>query len=293
MHAKTGLITSTVISVFLAASLVTTGCASSQSAGTPSAQDTEITSDSTAENTVDDGIVEDILEDTDTSSAAEIADPGATAATAAAAEYATDEIAAVNASTDSTAAAAENASTDSTAAVADDGSTEAVSQDATSAAAYEGSTGAEDVASAAIDDGVPARDAASPDTELLESQLSEALVRCTGWGQSAGSSLNAAAAATELITWSGKAAAASADPAALKKAVKEEYERLTADQQENLKGNWFAINYDADTILNDFDDISGALEDAGCLAAAKAAASAPDAEKNWQAASNAIDSVLR
>lgn len=282
MHAKTGLITSTVVSVFLGASLAMTGCAGSQ----PSAQGTEITSDSTVESTtaeaetaLDNVIVEDVLEDTGTSSTAEVADPGATAAASAAAEYATD----------STAAAAAEASTDSTAAAAD-----AASTDSTAAAAVVGSTGAEDVASAAINDGVPARDAAGPDTELLESQLSLALVSCTGWGGTAGSSLRAAAAATELLAWSGKAAAASADPAVLKEAVKKEYDRLSADQQENLKANWFfTINYDVDTILNDFDDISGSLEDAGCLEAAKEAASAPDAKKNWQAASNAIDSILK
>lgn len=327
MHYKTGLLTRTAVSVFLAASVVMAGCAGPKTVSAPSGQGTEVSSDSAVENTTakeevaeDEGIVEDILEDTDTSSPAETADPGATGATASASEYATEESAAAAASTGSTA---------DLAVAADTGSTEAAAVDSTSAAAStndaadqdssddeskddasseipaadagvnaddsvsDGSAEDEDDSSIGMWDMVPSRENAGEDTALLESELSKALVKCTGWGQSAGSSLSAGLAATELITWSGKANAGSADADTLKKVIQEEVERFTPDQQDLMKGNWPFIRYDAENIFDDFDSMSGLLDDAGCLAAAKEATSAPDAEKNWKAASDAFNAVLR
>ena len=124
-------------------------------------------------------------------------------------------------------------------------------------------------AAVAEEDDPASRSAA--DTALKESVLAEALIECTGWGQSAGSSLHSASAATKLL----------------------EVLRMSSDQKDNLRSNWSSVSYIAGTILEDFDDVSMLLEDAGCLEAAKESAANDKASENWKAAEKAIDKALK
>ena len=130
------------------------------------------------------------------------------------------------------------------------------------------------------------------DTGLKESLLSEALVKCTGWGQSTGSSLHAAAAATQILDWSNQAGAGKADKAALFKTVETEYKRLSDEQQKNLQNNWSFISYDVETMLDSFADIEGVLSDAGCLETAKAAVADENVLENWKAAHDALEAAV-
>lgn len=148
----------------------------------------------------------------------------------------------------------------------------------------------EKTAAAALQDGVPER--TGEDTGLKESLLSEALVQCTGWGQSTGSSLHAAAAATQILDWSNQADAGKADQAVLLKAVETEYKRLSDEQQKNLQSNWSFISYDVETMLDSFTDIEGVLSDAGCLETAKAAVSDKNVLENWKAAHDALEAAI-
>ena len=148
----------------------------------------------------------------------------------------------------------------------------------------------ERTAKAALKDGVPERK--GKDTGLKESLLSEALVKCTGWGQSTGSSLHAAAAATQILDWSNQAGAGKADKAALFKTVETEYKRLSDEQQKNLQNNWSFISYDVETMLDSFADIEGVLSDAGCLETAKAAVADENVLENWKAAHDALEAAV-
>ena len=148
----------------------------------------------------------------------------------------------------------------------------------------------ERTAKAALKDGVPERKV--KDTGLKESLLSEALVKCTGWGQSTGSSLHAAAAATQILDWSNQAGAGKADKAALFKTVETEYKRLSDEQQKNLQNNWSFISYDVETMLDSFADIEGVLSDAGCLETAKAAVADENVLENWKAAHDALEAAV-
>lgn len=148
----------------------------------------------------------------------------------------------------------------------------------------------ERTAKAALKDGVPERK--GKDTGLKESLLSEALVKCTGWGQSTGSSLHAAAAATQILDWSNHACAGKADRTALLKAVETEYKRLSDEQQKNLQNNWSFISYDVETMLDSFADIEGVLSDAGCLETAKAAVADENVLENWKAAHDALEAAV-
>ena len=148
----------------------------------------------------------------------------------------------------------------------------------------------ERTAKAALKDGVPERK--GKDTGLKESLLSEALVKCTGWGQSTGSSLHAAAAATQILDWSNQACAGKADRTALLKAVETEYKRLSDEQQKNLQNNWSFISYDVETMLDSFADIEGVLSDAGCLETAKAAVADENVLENWKAAHDALEAAV-
>ena len=148
----------------------------------------------------------------------------------------------------------------------------------------------ERTAKAALKDGVPERK--GKDTGLKESLLSEALVKCTGWGQSTGSSLHAAAAATQILDWSNQAGAGKADKAALFKTVETEYKRLSDEQQKNLQNNWSFISYDVETMLDSFTDIEGVLSDAGCLETAKAAVADENVLENWKAAHDALEAAV-
>ena len=131
-----------------------------------------------------------------------------------------------------------------------------------------------------------------PDTALKESVLFQALVECTGWGQSAGSSLRAASAATELLRWANEAEAAAADPEILEAAAADEISRLTPEEQADLVSNWSSISYDVSMILDDFDEITLLLEDAGSLESAREASENKKALDNWRAASKAIEAAM-
>lgn len=218
----------------------------------------------------------DAAKDSGTSAAAEIAEPeDTTAATAAAAEA------------DTAAAASTAAET----ADSSDTSAETAAADATSSTAEAAAADPEDSAAEAIKDGVPERDKA--DTALQESVLSEALVECTGWGQSAGSSLRAATASVMLLQWANAADAANADPTLLANTVKDEVNRLSDAQKENLKANWSSISFDASMILDSFDEISMILDDAGCADAAKEISGNKQSVANWEALEHALDAVLK
>lgn len=128
---------------------------------------------------------------------------------------------------------------------------------------------------------------------LKESVLAEALVECTGWGQSAGSSLRTASAAVLLLQWANEAQAGNADPALLSSVIKEEIGHLTDEQTDDLRSNWSSISYDAGIILDDYDEVSALMEDAGCAEAAKDAAGNKDSLKNWKAAEHALDNALK
>lgn len=222
----------------------------------------------------------DAAKDADTSAAAEIAAPeDTTAATTAAAEADTAAAASTAAET------ADSSDTSSETAAAD-----ATSSTAETAAADPKDT-AEDSAAEAMKDGVPGRDKA--DTALKESVLSEALVECTGWGQSAGSSLRAATASVMLLQWANTADAANADPTLLTNTVKDEVNRLSDAQKENLKANWSSISFDASMILDSFDEVSMVLEDAGCADAAKEISGNKQSVANWEALEHALDAVLK
>lgn len=149
----------------------------------------------------------------------------------------------------------------------------------------------ERTAAAAIQDGVPER--TGEDTVLKESVLSKALVEGTGWGQSAGSSLRAATAATRILEWSNLAGAGDADSGTLSEAVKTEYDRLTQEQRENLKNNWSFISYDVETMLDSFSDMEGVLTDAGCLESARAAVADKNVLSNWKAFHDAIEAAMK
>lgn len=202
----------------------------------------------------DNSTVAEISDAADTSAAAAEADKAAASATDAASETA-----------DASAEAAETAAADSTA--------------------------AETAAAESMKDGVPGHDTA--DTALKESVLSEALVECTGWGQSAGSSLRAATAAVLLLQWANEADAANADPALLADTVKTEVNRLSDSQKENLKANWSSISFDASLLLDSYDEISPILEDAGCAEAAKTISSNKNSLANWEALEHALDAALK
>ncbi len=220
----------------------------------------------------------------DTSAAAEAAEPAGTAASAASTSAAADA-----ASADTAAAAAETADTSAAAsetAAADD----AFSTAETAAEDFEDDSAKIDEAEA-IKDGIPKRDKA--DTALKESVLSEALVECTGWGQSAGSSLRAAAAAVMLLQWANEVDAANVDSKILADTVKAEVNRLSEAQQDNIKANWSSISFDASMILDSYDEIAPILEDAGCADAAKNLAGSKNTLANWEAAEHALNAVLK
>lgn len=202
--------------------------------------------------------------------ASTVAETSAAADTSAAASAETD-----NAAASATAAASETA--------------EASAAAAENAAAD--STAAETAAAESMEDGLPGRD--TTDTALKESVLSEALVECTGWGQSAGSSLRAATAAVLLLQWANEADAANADPALLADTVKAEVNRLSDSQKENLKANWSTISFDASLLLDSYDEISPILEDAGCAEAAKSITSNKNSLANWEALEHALDAALK
>lgn len=138
-----------------------------------------------------------------------------------------------------------------------------------------------------------AAETAAADTALKESGLSRALEECTGWGQSAGSSLRAAAASVLLLQWANEADAAKADPALLADTVKKEVKGLSDEQQENLKANWSSVSFDASMILDSFDEVSPILEDAGCAEAAKEISQNKDSLANWEALEHALDAALK
>ena len=149
---------------------------------------------------------------------------------------------------------------------------------------------AERTASAALKDGIPER--SDEDTGLKESVLSAALVKCTGWGQSTGSSLHAASAATQLLTWSNQAGAGNVDDTVLSDTIQAEYDRLTEEQRENLKNNWSFISYDVETMLDSFSDMEGTLSDAGCLEAAREAVADKNVLDNWKAVHDALEDAM-
>lgn len=180
-----------------------------------------------------------------------------------------------------TAAAAETADTSADDKAASD--TETSSADSTAAA--------ESADDDFFEDDIPERDKA--DTALKESVLSEALVECTGWGQSAGSSLRAALASVLLLQWANDVKAADADSALLADTVKTEVNRLSDVQQENLKENWSSISYDASMILDSYDEIGPVLEDAGCAEAAKGISSDKNSLANWEALEHALNAALK
>ena len=138
-----------------------------------------------------------------------------------------------------------------------------------------------------------AAEADKADTALKESVLSETLVECTGWGQSAGSSLHAAAASVMLLQWANDVDAANVDSKLLADTVKAEVNRLSDTQQENLKENWSSISFDASMILDSYDEIAPTLEDAGCADAAKNLAGSKNTLANWEAAEHALNAVLK
>ena len=225
----------------------------------------------------------------DTAAAAETAKPAETAAAetstasasaAAEADTAAEAAAAAAAETADTAAtASETAAADETFSTAEDASADPETDSSKSDAAE------------AIKDGVPRRDKA--DTALKESVLSETLVECTGWGQSAGSSLHAAAASVMLLQWANDVDAANVDSKLLADTVKAEVNRLSDTQQENLKENWSSISFDASMILDSYDEIAPTLEDAGCADAAKNLAGSKNTLANWEAAEHALNAVLK
>lgn len=132
----------------------------------------------------------------------------------------------------------------------------------------------------------------TPDTALKESVLYEALASCTGWGESAGSSLRAASAATRLLLWSNLAGTGAADPTLLQTAVTAEIQRLTPEERQSLQDNWSSVSYDVSMILDEYDSISYILEDAGCAETAKEAASDQDVLSNWRASEKVLSSIL-
>ena len=149
---------------------------------------------------------------------------------------------------------------------------------------------AERTASAALKDGIPER--SDEDTGLKESVLSAALVECTGWGQSTGSSLHAASAAAQLLTWSNQAGAGNVDDTVLSDTIQTEYDRLTEEQRENLKNNWSFISSDVETMLDSFSDMEGTLSDAGCLEAAREAVADKNVLDNWKAVHDALEGAM-
>ena len=161
---------------------------------------------------------------------------------------------------------------------------------AETAAAEETAKPAETAAAAAS---TAAAAAAEADTAMKDSVLSEALVECTGWGQSAGSSLRAAAASVMLLQWANEVDAANLDSEVLANTVKAEVSRLSDDQQENLKENWSSISFDASMILDSYDEIAPVLEDAGCAEAAKNLSGSKNTLANWEAAEHALNAVLK
>lgn len=222
------------------------------------------------------------------------ATPAESTAAAATAETAATSAAAAADTADTAAAAetADKADTAATSAAAETAATSAAAAE-TAAADETGSTAAaaESTAAETMENGVPKRDTA--DTALKESVLSEALVECTGWGQSAGSSLRAASAAVRLLQWANEADAANADSELLADTVKKEVKRLSDSQQETLKANWSSISFDAGMILDSFDEISPVLEDSGCADAAKEISSDKNSAANWEAVEHALDAALK
>lgn len=149
----------------------------------------------------------------------------------------------------------------------------------------------EKTAAAALDDGLPKR--TCTDTALKESVLSAALVECTGWGQSTGSSLHAASAATSILDWSNQVGTGNVDSAALAETVRTEYDMLTPEQRDNLKNNWSFISYDVETMLDSFSDLENTLSDAGCLEMAKAAVADKNVLDNWKATHDALEAAMK
>lgn len=149
-----------------------------------------------------------------------------------------------------------------------------------------------DTASAGTDGGSDASAAGSSFT-LKEETLHEALEECTGWGQSAGSSLRSVTAATRLLCWANAAGTAGADAKALEAALREEVAGFSDDQVETMKSNWSSVSYNVSMILDDFEEVSGLLEDAGCVEAARDAAADPHAVDNWRVAEKALEAALK
>ena len=329
---KTGLIiTRTAFSIVLAATVAAaaSGCGKSSVATPSSVEETSSSGISSAENSAPDAstssdaeeallfgtddqlpvvfgstselsdpLPENAQEDSTVSaSAPDLSDSGTTGATSAAPDLsdsgATGATSAAPDLSDSGATGATSAAPDSS----DSGATGATSAvpalpglpPVPSASTPSESEG-ERTAKAALKDGVPERK--GKDTGLKESLLSEALVKCTGWGQSTGSSLHAAAAATQILDWSNQAGAGKADKAALFKTVETEYKRLSDEQQKNLQNNWSFISYDVETMLDSFADIEGVLSDAGCLETAKAAVADENVLENWKAAHDALEAAV-
>ena len=214
--------------------------------------------------------------------ASDLSDSGTTGATSAASDLSDSGI------TGATSAASDLS--DSGAAGATSATTAAAALPALPPVSAPSESEGERTAAAALQDGVPER--TGKDTSLKESLLSETLVQCTGWGQSTGSSLHAAAAATQILDWSNQAGTGKADRSALFKAVETEYKRLSDEQQKNLQNNWSFISYDVETMLDSFADIEGVLSDAGCLETAKAALADENVLENWKAAHDALEAAI-
>ena len=284
-------ITGTALSMTVAAAIAiaSTGCSSTAHSSSAPA---DVTENSPAAQTSPGAFPAAAPTDSTAQTSTAAAETAAAEETAAAANTADGKAAAGQTGTGSTAAqtaAADTSAADSASPDAADATEDREIYDVPSA--EQENADASGTSAASVIEGVPARDTA--DTALKESVLSEALVDCTGWGQSAGSSLRAASAATRLLRWANQAQTGSADPTALRDAAAAELGRLSASQRTSIKDNWSFISYDADTILDDIEELKNVLEDAGCLEAAKDAAAEENARSNWKAASEAIEAALR
>ncbi len=117
--------------------------------------------------------------------------------------------------------------------------------------------------------------------------LEAALDACTGWGGDAGSSMKCAAAAVKLLSWAMDNPVSSVT----ENAIRVKFDEMDEAAVTAFMDNWPGIMETADTILNDMSSVTGVLDDAGILDAAKEAAEGANTYDRWEMLKAVIENI--
>lgn len=114
-----------------------------------------------------------------------------------------------------------------------------------------------------------------------EENLQVALSNCIGWGDTAGSSMDAVAAACALMSWANDNSLKDSASTAVEAMLKTCYNNLNSEEQQNFRQNWQTVSDTADVILTDYEAVSGTVEDAGCADSVDMIRTNVNSASNW------------